>query len=214
MTKVAPPLTPEHVVASVEASRRRLRLNCLDVLLLHQPDPIAPIEPTLEVLNQLVRDGKVRHLGGSNFSAAQLRTILDIQARRGLARMAVVQPIYNLVHREIETDLLPLCSQEGLGVVTYSPLGAGFLTGKYTPNGAIPPGTRFDIKPGHQSIYFSENGFRILTDLRSESERTGTPMIRLALAWVFRQPGIASVLVGARTPAHLDQALAAAEIRR
>ena len=209
MTKLLPPLTAAHIVAATEASLRRLRMECVDILMLHQWDAATPLEETLPALDRLVRDGKARYVGCSNFAAAQLRAALAIQKAQRLARMEAVEPIYNLVHRGIESDLLPLCSQEQIGVITYSPLGAGFLTGKYTPDGPVPTGSRFAIKPGHQPIYFSERGFAILADLRAQSERTGRSMIELALGWVFRQPGITSVLIGARHAGHIDQAFAA-----
>ena len=117
---------------------------------------------------------------------------------------------YNLVVRDIEQEVLPFCDDQNIGVISYSPLGAGFLTGKYRQGGAIPEGTRFDIIPGHQDIYFSDRNFKIVEGLRQEADALGTTMIELALAWVINQPGITSVLIGARTLSHIDQAFAAA----
>jgi 1-deoxyxylulose-5-phosphate synthase len=117
-----------------------------------------------------------------------------------------VQPIYNLVDRRIERELLPLCARHKIGVITYSPLGAGFLTGKYRPRAPIPPGTRFDVRPGHQDRYFTDHGFRVVEMLQEVAGRIDRPPVQLALAWVLQRPGITSVLVGARAPAHVDQA--------
>ncbi len=121
--------------------------------------------------------------------------------------MVSVQPPYNLVQRDIEADLLPLCDSENIGVISYSPLAAGFLTGKYRPGASIPPGTRFDVIPGHQDIYFTDHGYEILADLDKKAAVTGRSHVELALTWVLRQPGITSVLIGARNTAQVDQAI-------
>ncbi len=111
--------------------------------------------------------------------------------------------------RDIEEDIIPFCAENNVGILSYSPLGAGFLTGKYRQGGSIPEGTRFDIIPGHQGIYFSDENFRKVENLRRVAEAQGHSMIQLALAWVINQPGITSVLVGGRTIAHIDQAFEA-----
>jgi len=203
ITKVAPPLT------SLEQSLQRLHTDCVDLFLLHSWDNDVPLEESFSALTSLVEQGKARYVGCSNFTASQLRRSLQTQDREGHTRMACIQPIYNLVHREIEEAMLPLCQAESVGVITYSPLGAGFLTGKYTRNGPIPEGTRFAVKPGHQRIYFSERGFRIVEDLRRRSAETGQSMIQLALGWAFSRPGITSTLIGARNTGHIEQALQA-----
>ena len=123
--------------------------------------------------------------------------------------MEATQPNYNLVVRDIEEALLPLCAEHQIGVVSYSPLGAGFLTGKYRRQGPVPEGTRFDVIPGHQDIYFKDEYFDIIEGLRAKSTESGRSMIDLALAWVIGQPGISSVLVGARDTSQIDQAFAA-----
>ena len=121
--------------------------------------------------------------------------------------MVSVQPPYNLVQRDIEAELLPLCAAENIGVISYSPLAAGFLTGKYRPGQPIPSGTRFDVVPGHQDIYFTEHGFQVLQQLDNEVRTSGVSHIELALSWVLRQPGVTSVLIGARKTSQIDQAL-------
>jgi aryl-alcohol dehydrogenase-like predicted oxidoreductase len=127
--------------------------------------------------------------------------------------MVSVQPNYNLVVRDIEAELLPLCAEKNIGVLSYSPLGAGFLTGKYRKDGPVPEGTRFDIIPGHQDIYFSDENFRVVENLRAKAEEMGTSMILLAMAWVINQPGITSVLIGGRTESHVDQAFEAERLQ-
>jgi aryl-alcohol dehydrogenase-like predicted oxidoreductase len=209
-TKVATNFTQAHVAAAVDASLERLQTDVIDLYLFHSYDSNTPLEEALEAMTRVIRAGKVRAAGCSNFSADQLRAALEISRQKGLARMEVTQPNYNLVCREIEQDLIPLCREQEVAVVTYSPLGAGFLTGKYTPDRkAIPKGTRFDVIEDHADIYFSERNFRVVERLRQKAEATGVPMVRLALAWVLRNPAVTSVLVGARTTAHLDNALQA-----
>ena len=209
VTKAAIPLQRGQIVSKAEESLRRLRLEQVDVFKLHTWDDSIPLDEILEAFDSLVRDGKVRFVGCSNFTGPQLAQALERQAALGYSRMEVVQPMYNLAHREVENDLLPLCEREEIGVTSYSPLGAGFLTGKYRKDGPLPEGTRFDIKPAHQDIYFSDEGFRIVEGLRAISERVGLSMVQLAMSWVFSCKAVTSVLVGARRPDQVDQAFEA-----
>lgn len=208
-TKVSGNLTRERVLSSAEESLRRLQTDTIDLFQVHHWDGDVPLEEMLRALNTLVVQGKARHVGCSNYTAAQLRRALDVQEHNDWARLVSVQPNYNLVMRDIEQELLPLCVQRDVGVISYSPLGAGFLTGKYRKNGPVPPGTRFDVIPGHQDIYFSDENFRVVEGLRAKSAQVARSMVDLALAWVIGQPGITSVLVGARTTDHVDQAFRA-----
>lgn len=209
-TKVAGSLTREHIRTAAETSLRRLQVDTIDIYQLHRWDPEVPLEETLDALNDLVTSGKVRYLGASNYAAWQLGKALWKQDINGWSRLESVQENYNLVTRGIEREMLPLCADQQVGVIGFSGLGAGFLTGKYRQGQPIPPDTRFDTVPGHDEPYFTESGFRIMEWLRSKATELGQPMARLALAWVFGRPGIASMLVGARSPAHIDQALDAA----
>ncbi len=211
-TKVAGSLTREHVMTSAETSLRRLQVDTLDLFQLHRWDPEAPLEETLEALHDLVASGKVRYVGASNYAAWQLCKALWKQDVNGWIRLESVQESYSLVAREIEREMLPLCADQQVGVIGYSGLGAGFLTGKYRQGQPIPADTRFDTVPGHHEPYFTEAGFRVLEWLRSRAAELGQPMARLALAWVIGRPGIASVLIGARSPAHIDQAIDAAAL--
>ena len=208
-TKVRPPLGRSRVLESAETSLRRLRTDVIDLLLLHSWDPVAPLDETLAGLDLLVRQGKVRAIGCSNFAAWQLCKALWRQDVRHWARMEAVQPNYNLVVRDIEPELLPLCADQQVGVITYSPLGGGFLTGKYSRRGEMPAGARFDVVPGMQPIYLHDTGFRVLERLEGTAARLGTTPPVLALAWAIKSPEVTSVLIGARTPAQVDQALTA-----
>lgn len=208
-TKVAGSLTRERIVTSAEASLRRLQTDCIDLFQVHHWDNNAPLDETLAALDSLVTDGKVRYVGCSNYNAVQLQQALDQQSANNWPLMVSVQPNYNLVMRDIEEELIPFCTAQKVGIISYSPLGAGFLTGKYRRDGDIPAGTRFDIIPGHQNIYFNDENFRKVEKLRTEAKARGISMIQLALAWVINQPGITSVLIGGRTTAHVDQAFQA-----
>lgn len=206
-TKINGLLTRHRIVASAEASLKRLQTDRIDLLQTHVWDESTPLEETLGALTTLVQQGKVRHIGCSNYSAQQLEAALALSNTAGFSRLVSVQPPYNLVQRNIEADLLPLCAAENIGVISYSPLAAGFLTGKYRQGAAIPSGTRFDVIPGHQDIYFTEHGYQVLEKLDAESKATGQSHVQLALSWVLDQPGITSVLIGARNIDQIDQAI-------
>lgn len=212
-TKVTGTLSKDLVLASAEDSLRRLKCDCIDLFQLHCWDEVTPVEETLEALGKLVEQGKVRYVGCSNWSAEQLRQGLALSdGGENLPRMESVQPPYNLVQKQIETDLLPLCQNEKVGVISYSPLGAGFLTGKYRRDGEVPEGTRFDVIPGHQPIYFTDEGFAVVEKLSEAAESSGESMIGLALAWAISRPGVSSVLIGGRHTGHVDQAFAAEKL--
>ncbi len=208
-TKVAGKLTRQRIVSSAEESLQRLRTEQIDLFQLHSWDDETPLEETLSALTELIEQGKVRFVGCSNWTASQLRGALTLAEQSGFARLDSVQPPYNLVQREIEADLLALCADRQVGVISYSPLAAGFLTGKYRRDGEVPAGTRFDVIPGHQPIYFTDHGFDVLERLTTVAEETGHSPIQLALAWVLNRPHVTTVLIGARSPAHVDQAFAA-----
>lgn len=208
-TKVSGNLTVERIVTSAEASLQRLQTDTIDLFQLHRFDPSVPFEEMLEGLNQVVQKGYARYVGCSNWAAWQLGKALWQQDVRQLARMESIQPMYNLVERGIESELLPLCADQSVGVLAYSPLGAGFLTGKYRKDGPLPVGARFERLPDHQQLYFHDTGWRVLEGLRAQSVQSGIAMAQLALAWAIGQPGITSVLVGARGIDQVDQAFEA-----
>ncbi|NJN19130.1 MAG: aldo/keto reductase [Oscillochloris sp.] len=209
-TKVNGTLTAERVHSSCVASLRRLDVEVIDLFQVHRWDAAVPLEETLGALHELLQAGMVRAIGCSNYAAWQLTKALWRQDVRRFARFESVQPVYNLADRRIEQELLPLCADQALGVISYSPRGAGFLTGKYHQGGPVPSGTRFDVVPAHQEIYFTPARFRIMEGLRQIATAAGMPMAQLALAWVLDRPGITSVLIGARSPEQVDEGIAAA----
>lgn len=210
-TKASPPLDRKSIRASIEQSVRLLGVDAIDLFQFHLWDPDTPLEESLAGLDDAVRAGLVKAVGCSNFAAWQLCKSLWMQDVRGYLPFCSIQPIYSLARREIEAELLPLCASEGTGIISYSPLGAGFLTGKYRRGEVIPTGTRFEVKPGHQRVYFNAEGFRALDLLEERSAATGLTFVQLALSWVFRRKGITTVLVGARHTTHVDQAFEARE---
>jgi len=211
-TKVNGTLTRERVISSAEESLQRLQTDRIDLFQVHTWDKETPLEETLAALTTLVEQGKVRAIGCSNWSAWHLCKALLLIQEQGLSPLASTQPPYNLVQREIEADLLPLCADQQIGTITYSPLAAGFLTGKYRRGQEVPKGTRFDVIPGHQPIYFTNHGYAALEQLELAAEQSGRSMVQLALAWVLGQAGITSVLIGARNTAQVDQAFDAADV--
>lgn len=208
-TKVAGSLTKERIIRSAEASLKRLQTDHIDLFQLHHWDANVPLDEIALALENLIIQGKVRAIGCSNYSATQLADMLTIQRAMGFHPMVSIQPSYNLIQREIEAETIPLCTKEQIGILSFSPLGAGFLTGKYTKGGLIPTGTRFDVAPAHQDVYFSDENFAIVEELRSRAAESGQSMVQLALAWALIQTGITSVLIGARNTDQVDQAFKA-----
>lgn len=206
-TKLLPPYEPKRVADGVSESLERLGVASIDLLYLHRWDQTAESVEALAALDAQMREGRVRALGASNFDRDQLAAALATQEKHGLERFSVVQNNHNLAVREVTAEFSELCAARDIAIVTYSPLGAGFLTGKHQRG--VEPGSRFDLVPGHQDVYFHEHAWRRLAHLESTAKKTGYTQAHLALAWALHQPGVASVLVGGRTPAHLDQALAA-----
>ena len=206
-TKIYPPFTPAAIDTAVAASAARLGVQTIDLLYLHKWDADAETPAALQALDGLVRSGRVRALAVSNFTTPQLAKVLDLQSQLGLARFRALQNVNNLAVSDVTAPVRDLCAVNDVAIITYSPIGAGYLTGKH--RGGVAPGSRFDVAPGHQDIYFKPEPERRLAKLAAVSERTGHPMAHLALAWALHRPGVTSVLIGGRTPAHLDQAFTA-----
>lgn len=203
-------LSRSHILRAVEDSLRRLETDVIDLYQIHADDLNTPMEETLRALDDLVRQGKVLYIGCSNIVAWRLMKALCISERWGLARYDSLQPHYNLVHRrEFEAELKPLCESEGLGVIPYSPLAGGFLTGKYRPDAPPPSSARLSgVKR-----YFNDHGWRVLAAVeRVATERGATPA-QIALAWQLSQPVITAPIIGANSVAQLHELLPAATMR-
>ena len=206
-TKVLPPYSPGQIEASIGGSLERLGTSSVDILFLHRWDETAANDAVLRALDAVVRSGRTRLLGASNFTNDQLRGALLRQSELGVARFQALQNVHNYAVRGIDADMVRLCAQNGIAIMGYSPLGAGFLTGKHEQG--VAPGSRFEIIPGHQAVYFNDLARQRLARLKDVASRNEIPMTQLALAWALHQPSLSAVLVGGRTPAHLDQALEA-----
>jgi len=204
----------KHVLDAIDASLRRLRTDYVDLYQLHHPDPETPIDESLRALDDVVRAGKVRYVGCSNFPAYQVARALGRSERFGLARFDTVQPRYNLLFRQIERDLLPLCREEALAVIPYNPLAGGLLSGKHRREAGPTPGTRFTLGSAagrYQDRYWHEREFATVEALRPLAREAGLSPARLALAWTLAEPAITAPIVGASRPEQLDDAIAAVE---
>jgi aryl-alcohol dehydrogenase-like predicted oxidoreductase len=206
-------LSRKHIFEGIEASLRRLQTDYLDLYQVHCFDSRTPLEETLSTLDALVRQGKVRYLGCSNFSAWQLAKALGVSALHGYARFDCLQPQYSLVCRPIEREILPLCRAEGVGVIAWSPLGGGFLSGKYRSGKAAPQASRLaDSDPSLRSWVerlFTERNYEILRAVEKASLRLGKTLSQTAIAWLLAMPGVTSAIIGARTLAQLQENMGA-----
>jgi 1-deoxyxylulose-5-phosphate synthase len=207
-------LSRRHILKAVEDSLRRLQTDHIDLYQGHSFDAETSQEETLRAFDDLVRQGKVRYLGCSNFAAWQLALGLGISAGHGLARYDCVQPRYNLLYRDIEAELLPLCRDQGVGVIAYNPLAGGFLSGKYQNLEQIPEGTRFTLgKTGelYRERYWHQAQLQAVEQLRAHFAPRGKSLVTVAVAWVLSQPGVTSAIIGASKPEQLDESLAAVQ---
>jgi aryl-alcohol dehydrogenase (NADP+) len=206
----------KHVLDAIDGSLRRLRTDYVDLYQLHHPDPDTPIAETLGALDDVVRAGKARYVGCSNYLAYQVARALGRSDALGLVRFTSVQPRYNLLFRQVERELFPLCLEEGLGVIPYNPLAGGFLSGKHRPESAPAAGTRFTLGTAakrYQDRYWHEREFATLDALRPLAAEAGMSLVQMALAWVLAHPAITAPIVGASRPDQLDDAVAAVDKR-
>ena len=188
---------PEYVRQAVEDSLRRLGTDRIDLYQLHQPDPATPIADTLGALDELVRAGKVREIGCSNFSASEIRAARKV-ARPGAARFVSVQNEYSLLHRKPERDVLDECRRAGLAFIPYFPLASGLLTGKYRHGQPPPQGSRLQSRFGTEP--FTEENLLLVKALLSFATARGHTLVELAVSWLASRPTVASVIVGATSP--------------
>jgi aryl-alcohol dehydrogenase-like predicted oxidoreductase len=210
-------LAPDAVRAACDASLQRLGVDVIDLYQVHAPDADVPLEDTLETLDGLVRAGKVRTLGASNFPAWLLAWAVALQDREGWAPFIGLQPQYSLVARTPELELLPFCRAAGLGVLPWGPLGAGFLTGRYSRDQPPPEGSRMagaadDLEeaPHRRAI---EANFRVVDAARDVAGAHGATIAQVAIAWLLGVEGVTAPIVGARTDEHLADLLGAADLK-
>jgi aryl-alcohol dehydrogenase-like predicted oxidoreductase len=206
-------LAPDRVVRACDASLRRLGTDVIDLYQVHAPDPDVPLEETLEALDGLVRAGKVRALGVSNFPAWLLAWAVALQDREGWSPFISFQPQYSLVERSVEIELLPFCRSAGLGVIPWGPLGAGFLSGKYRRGERPPEGSRIaDAGESYEEAYDRrgvEHNFRVVDAAGEIAEARGATIPQVAIAWLLGTDGITAPIIGPRTLEQLDDLLGA-----
>jgi aryl-alcohol dehydrogenase-like predicted oxidoreductase len=203
-------LSRRHILWSVDQSLERLGTDWIDVYIVHREDPHTPLEETLGALDDVVRAGKVRYLGFSNWSAWRAAAALELQISGGLARFTHGQMHYSLLGRDVERDVMPMMRRYGLGLTVWSPLTAGFLSGKYTRDNLSDPDNRysgFDIIP-----FDKERGFRLVDRLRAIAGVRNASVAQVALAWLLARRDVTSVIIGATKLHQLDDNLAASEV--
>jgi aryl-alcohol dehydrogenase-like predicted oxidoreductase len=202
---------------ALTASLRRLRVDTVDLYQVHAWDPVTPIEETLRFLDDRVRAGAIRYVGLSNFTGWQVQKAVDVADFRGLARPVTLQPQYNLLAREIEWEIVPACVAEGLGLLPWSPLGGGWLTGKYLRDQRPTGATRLGENPergveAYDRRARAERTWAVVDAVRAIAGERGVSMAQVALAWLVDRPAVTSVILGARTVEQLDDNLGAADL--
>ena len=209
-------LSRKHMMQSVEGSLKRLGTDYLDIFYAHMPDYDTPLDETLRAMDDLVRQGKVRYLGCSNFRAFQLSKALWLSDKHGLARWDVIQPPFNLLARDIEYELLPLCIEEGVGVASFSPMAAGFLSGKHEKGKSPTEGTRFAMsKQGfkYNLKFWNDLDFDAVEILKQIAKDHGYNLPQFALAWILNKKGITSIVSGATSVEQLLENMKAVGIK-
>ena len=209
-------LSRKHLMQALEGSLKRLNTDYLDIYYAHMPDYSTPLDETLRAMDDMVHQGKVRYLGCSNFRAFQLSKALWLSDKHNLARWDCIQPPYNLLTRDIEYELLPLCADEGVGVCVFSPMAAGFLSGKYDKEAGPIEGARFSL--GHLGYrynepYWNESNFTAVEQYKKIAAERRVPLSQFALAWVLSNPTVTAVVNGATSIEQLRINMAATEMK-
>ena len=210
-------LTRRHLQRAVDDSLRRLGVDCIDLYQVHSWDPLTPIAETLRTLDGFLRQGKIRYFGLSNFTGWQVQKAMATAAALGLEPPVTLQPQYSLLVRELEWEIVPSCLDAGLGLLPWSPLGGGWLTGKYTRDARPTGATRLGENPNRGVEAYdrragSERTWAVVEAVQSVAEARGVTMAQVALAWLADRPGVSSVILGARTIAQLNDNLGAADL--
>jgi len=206
----------KHVLAAVDASLKRLGTDYVDLYQVHHHNASTPADETLEAFDTVVRSGRARYIGCSNYQAWRVARSLGRSEALGTARFASVQPRYNLLFRQFERELFPLCEEEGLAVIPYNPLAGGLLTGKHQRGGTAPEGTRFTLGAAgkmYSDRYWHDREFNAIASIGEIAREAGIDITTLSVAWVLANPAITSAIIGASRPAQLSASVAAAELK-
>jgi aryl-alcohol dehydrogenase-like predicted oxidoreductase len=198
-------LSRKHILNQVERSLKSLQTDFIDIYYMHRFDPETPLEETLRTFDYLVRQGKVRYIACSNFAAWQIAKANGICENHDWEKLIAVQPPYNLLQRDIEEDIIPYCQQEGLGILTYTPLMGGFLTGKYSKASPPPAGSRFEYNPRLWKHASQESNFALLEQIENIADDVGIPVSKLAIAWILKNPAITAPIVGASSVEQVEE---------
>jgi len=203
-------LSRKHIMSAIDASLKRLGTDYVDLYQIHRWDYDTPIEETLEALNDIVRAGKARYIGASSMYSWQFAKALYLADLHGWTRFVSMQPHYNLIYREEEREMLPLCNDQGIGVIPWSPLARGLLTRKPTKEGGATERARTDAFA--KSLYSRDNDFAIAERVTEVAQERGIPNAQIALAWLLNNPVITAPIIGASKPGHLEDAVAALSV--
>ncbi|MGB8657728.1 MAG: aldo/keto reductase [Candidatus Zixiibacteriota bacterium] len=191
-------LSRHHILEGCNASLKRLGTDYIDLYQVHSFDPFTPLEETLRALDDLVRQGKVRYVGCSNYTGWQLMKALAISGKHGWEKFLTLQAFYSLLARDLENELVPLCLDQGLGILCWSPLGGGFLSGKYRRGKPRPEGARRSNPEGQFLQYDEEKGFDMVDELERIAGKHNATVAQAALNYLLRKPGVTSVIIGAK----------------
>ncbi len=205
-------LSRKHIMHAIDESLRRLEMDYVDLYQIHRFDPTTPIEETLEALTDVVKAGKALHIGASSMYAWQFAKMLDTSDRLGLSRFVTMQNHYNLIYREEEREMIPLCLDRGIGCIPWSPLARGFLAGNRRRQD-MGETTRARSDDFAHRMYYADDDFEVVERVSEIAKRRGVPNAQVALAWLLQKPGVTAPIVGATKPNHLSDALAAMSLR-
>jgi len=205
-------LSRKHIMDSIDASLKRLGTDYVDLYQIHRWDAETPIEETLDALDDVVRAGKTRYIGASSMFAWQFSRALHVSDSRGFSRFVSMQNHYNLVYREEEREMIPLCRAEGIGLIPWSPMARGFLAGNRVPEGKQGETVRAKSDDFAQSLYFQPDDFAVAERAREVAAMRNVKPAQVALAWIATRPGVTAPIVGATKPGHLEEAIAALDI--
>lgn len=208
-------LSRSHILHQVDASLRRLQTDYIDLYQVHAWDNVTPLDETLRALDDLVRSGKVRYIGASNYTGWQLQKAVDISRQMGWEQFVCLQPLYNLLDRSLEWELVDVCRNEGLGIIPWSPLRGGWLTGRYARDMAkLPAGSRVEMAEERGwgesfTEYNNDHTWHVLDVLQEVAAECGRAQAQVAIRWLMQRPGVTAPIIAARTMAHLESNLGA-----
>ena len=198
-------LSRKHILSQIAESLRLLQTDHVDIYYMHRFDPVTPLEETLKTFDQLIREGKALYLACSNFTVENMRAMNEVSERLGLERIVALQPPYNLLNREAERELIPYCESNRLGVITYSALAGGFLTGKYSEREPAPPGTRGALYPKFWGRMNKPENYAAVEKFKALADAAKMPLSQLALNWIAKNPAVTSMIVGASRPEQVEE---------